>query len=261
VHPFPSLVVAGLTAALVVLADHEAALGTVLLLSVGMLCYQFCIGVTNDIVDAADDSAAKPWKPIPAGLVSRRTAIAAAMALWAAGMALTAPEGVAALLLGAAAAGCGIAYDLYFKRTRLSWLPYAVAFPLLPIWVFAAVDEWGKLLWWVLPLGAALGFALHLANQAPDVEDDRRAGIASAGQMLGSDRSRSLAVAVFAAVAVVACVVLTPATPGRAIALGGVGAAGFVIAVFAVGRLGRDGLFGVLALGAAAISVVFLSAV
>jgi 4-hydroxybenzoate polyprenyltransferase len=176
-------------------------------------------------------------------------------------MALTATQGATALGLGAAAASSGIAYDVYFKRTRLSWLPYAIAFPLLPIWVFASVDRWSGLLWWVLPFGAALGFSLHLANQAPDVEDDRRAGIVSAGQVLGAGRSRSLAVVVFAAVAFAAAVVLAPGAPAHAVVLGCIGSTVCLAGVLTAGRFGRDGLFGLLALGAAAISVVFLSAV
>src|SRR5690242_8463400 len=109
VHPFPSMVVACLTAALVVLADHDAAVPTVVALSLGMLCYQFSIGVTNDIADARADAVAKPWKPIASGLITRRAGIALATGLWAAGVALTASQGLLAVWLGALAASCGIA--------------------------------------------------------------------------------------------------------------------------------------------------------
>ena len=39
-----------------------------------MLCAQSAIGVTNDIFDRELDAAAKPWKPLAVGLVSRRAA-------------------------------------------------------------------------------------------------------------------------------------------------------------------------------------------
>ena len=42
--------------------------------ALGMLGLQFCIGAVNDLLDERVDALAKPWKPIPSGLVSRRTA-------------------------------------------------------------------------------------------------------------------------------------------------------------------------------------------
>ena len=78
VHPFPSLLVTGVVLALVPLADPSASGSLYLRLGMGMLCYQFAIGLTNDLVDAADDAMAKAKKPIPAGLVSPASARARA---------------------------------------------------------------------------------------------------------------------------------------------------------------------------------------
>ena len=44
-----------LTVALVPLADRNAGIGLYLALGLGMLAYQFSIGVTNDIIDLPDD--------------------------------------------------------------------------------------------------------------------------------------------------------------------------------------------------------------
>ena len=46
-------------------------------LAVAMAALQASIGAANDVVDVAADAQAKPDKPIPAGLVSRRPAAAA----------------------------------------------------------------------------------------------------------------------------------------------------------------------------------------
>src|SRR3970040_504096 len=54
VHPFPSFLVAGLTVALVPLANADAGLGLYLSLGIGMLLFQFAIGLVNDLVDSAD---------------------------------------------------------------------------------------------------------------------------------------------------------------------------------------------------------------
>jgi 4-hydroxybenzoate polyprenyltransferase len=67
VHPFPSFVNAGLVLGLSLLAG--APLSLTLVLALGMLGIQFCIGVVNDLEDASLDARSKPWKPIPSGLV------------------------------------------------------------------------------------------------------------------------------------------------------------------------------------------------
>ncbi len=68
VHPFPSVLDAIVTGLLAALAGGGAAV--VGMLAVAMLLLQFSIGTVNDLADAAADAVAKPWKPIPAGVVS-----------------------------------------------------------------------------------------------------------------------------------------------------------------------------------------------
>jgi len=36
---------------------------------------------------------------------------------------------------------CGLAYDLGLKRTRFSVVPYLIALPLLPLWVWTALGR------------------------------------------------------------------------------------------------------------------------
>jgi geranylgeranylglycerol-phosphate geranylgeranyltransferase len=261
VHPFPSLLVTTLTVALALLAGGRSSLGLVTQLGAGMLLFQSAIGITNDVADSADDAASKPWKPIPRGAVSRERAMLFAVLCAAGGMTVTITLPLNAWLIGIAGLSCGLGYDVFLKRTVLSWAPYAMAIPLLPAWVYAALESWSSLLWWTFPLGALLGLALHLANQLPDLQQDSRRGIRSAVQRVGSQRTFAGAMASFGMAASLAVVVLLFESPARAL-LAAVDA-GFaaILATRATRIFGRDGLFGLMAAAAAILAVVFLSAV
>lgn len=260
-HPFPSFLVAALTVVLALYADPDANRFVYVQLGLGMLFFQFAIGITNDIVDADSDRQEKPWKPLARGAIARQPAVFMAAACAGGGLLLTVSLPLVAWLLGAAGLFCGLAYDIYFKRTPLSWLPYSVAFPLLPAWVFAALDAWDALLWWVFPLGALLGLALHLANQAPDIEGDRRSGVVGSAQRLGGRRSRAAAIAIFGTVGSVAVVVLLFESPGHALIAAIDAALVLMLAPRAQVFFGRDGLFGLLSASSAVLAIVFLSAV
>lgn len=260
-HPFPSLLVAGLTAALVPFADRYADAPLYVVLGLGMLLFQFAIGAANDAADASADLAAKPWKPIPAGIVSVRTATFVAAGCAGAGLVVTADLQLGAWLVGVAGLLCGLSYDLALKRTAFSWLPWSLAFPLVPTWVYLAADAWEPPLAWIFPLGVCLGLALYLANQAPDVESDRAAGVRGLAQILGQRRSLRLALGLFGAAASGACVVLLLAAPAQA----ALAAATALIVLLLVPRstrlFGANGFFGLLAVSSAALALVFVSAV
>lgn len=256
VHPFPSFLVAGLTVALVPFAGGDPSPWLYASLGGGMLCFQFSIGLANDVFDRDADEVEKPWKAIPSGLISWRKAMVLAGAFAGAGLAATAWFGPAAWLTGVAGLTCGLAYDAYFKRTPLSWLPFALALPLIPAWVFLAAGEWDPLLWWEFPLGGILGLALHLANQAPDAAG-LHAGLAGRA---GEPAARVLSVGLFGGAAVAAVAVLWFESPGRAIAAAVLAAAVGIASRTVAPRLGRDGLFGVLAAGSAVLALLFVSA-
>lgn len=260
-HPFPSFLVAGLTVILAFYADADANRIIYVQLGLGMLLFQFAIGITNDIVDADSDRQEKPWKPLARGAIPRQRAVFMAAACAGAGLLLTFSLPIVAWLLGAAGLFCGLAYDVYFKRTPLSWLPYSLAFPLLPAWVFTSLDAWNAMLWWVFPLGAVLGLALHLANQAPDIEGDRRSGVVGSAQRLGGRRTRAAAIALFGTVGSVVVIVLLFESPGHALIAAIDAALVLMLAPRAQVFFGRDGLFGLLSASSAVLAIVFLSAV
>ncbi|MEX2373190.1 MAG: UbiA family prenyltransferase [Dehalococcoidia bacterium] len=258
VHPFPSVLVALVTLALVPLADADAPLRLYAVLGGGMLLFQAAIGTTNDIVDVQEDRTRKPWKPLARGDLSRRTAVVLAASLAVGGLLLTLALPPAAWAIGASGLAAGLAYDLWLKRTVLSWLPYSVALPLVPLWVYASTETWTPVLWWALPLGALLGLSLHLANEAPDVATDGTTeDVPGLPGRLGERRSRTLSLVLFALVA--AAVAVLAARTSMPLGVGSVVTAAVVLAAAAApARFGRDGLFGVLAVGAAVLAVAFL---
>lgn len=253
-HPFPSVLVTAITVAIALLlggADHR---GTIASLAVGMLAYQFSIGVLNDIVDAEDDRAARISKPLSAGLIALPAARLLFAICLAIGLGVTLLLGPIAWLVGIAGASMGLVYDLRLKRTDWSWLPYSLAFPLVPIWAAVALDRWEAVLWATLPLGAVLGFAIHLANQASDL-DSATGGFV---ERLGERRAERLAVALFFAVALAVTALRWPAS-----ALAGIAAIGVAMAALLLARLWRRrpaGLFAALSIGGGGLAITLLSA-
>jgi 4-hydroxybenzoate polyprenyltransferase len=200
VHPFPTLLNGAATAGLAVVASGGWPDGSLLpRMLLTMLCAQSLIGVTNDYFDRDLDAASKPWKPLVSGVVSQRGALVLIAVLAVVTVAVAATLGVAGFTLALAGTACGLAYDVRLKRTVFSAVPYMIAIPLLPLWVWATLGEWQPVLWWLLPLGAMLGLSLHLANTLPDIESDAAAGVSGLAHALGMQRSMYVAWGAFAA--------------------------------------------------------------
>jgi hypothetical protein len=112
-------------------------------------------------------------------------------------------------------------------------------------------------LWWALPLGALLGLALQLANQAPETEAGHGSGLPA---LLGARTSRWCAVVAFT-VACTAATALLLLEGERWHALAATACSAGTLALLPRWRaFGADGLFGVLAVGAAAVAIAFLGA-
>jgi 4-hydroxybenzoate polyprenyltransferase len=188
-HLAPVLVVELATAGFAVIAwgglPPAHRLGPLLL---AMLGGQLAIGATNELVDLPYDTVGKPWKPLPSGEVSIRgtqTMLAVGLIMMVAFGSRFGSLPFALLALGT---GLGIAYDLWFKRTIWSWLPYLLALPLLPIWVFASLGKPEPRLLLLYPLGALATVGVHLAQALPDVTIDREAGLDTVTSRLGEMR-------------------------------------------------------------------------
>ena len=207
VHPFPSALDAVSTAALALLAGGPPSVA--LVLGASMLAIQFAIGALNDAVDAPRDAVLRPGKPVAAGWVSGRTALAVVIVGSVLGLALAATRGNAALAVAVTGLATGILYDLRLKATALSWLPFAIGIPLLPI--FAWIGTTGS----VPPAIAALallavpaGAGLAVANALADIPADDAAGTRTVATRLGPSGAWLLATALLAGTYVAAIAAL-----------------------------------------------------
>lgn len=202
-HPGPAVAVTALAALLAVAADLDAP--TAALVTLAVLTGQLTIGWGNDLVDAGRDrEVGRLDKPVASGRVSPRLVLgclAAAAALTVAlSIALGWRAGAAQLLLVA----MGHVYNLGAKSTALSWLPYAVAFGVLPAvpTLAGSPAQWPP--WWVLAAGAALGVGAHLVNALPDLADDLRTGVRGLPHRLGETGTRLGAAALLAGASLLA---------------------------------------------------------
>lgn len=189
-HPVPVLSVLLATAAFALVVDRSPPPDTLLRLLGSMAGVQLAIGALNDYVDLPLDRTAKPWKPLVAGVIHPDTALWLTTGGLIIGLLLVAPLGsviVGLTLLGASA---GLIYNLFLKRTLWSWVPYSIAVPLLPIWVWTALRGWDARLLWLYPLGALMTVALHLADTLPDIAADTRYGVRGLAHRLGEKRAR-----------------------------------------------------------------------
>jgi 4-hydroxybenzoate polyprenyltransferase len=226
VHPFPTVLNALACFSLAIVASASRPDWVLALrMAATMLLIQSAIGASNDYCDRDLDALSKPGKPIVAGVVSPRAALVVAGAAAGLAAALAATLGPRSWLLAMAGLGLGLLYNVRLKRTVLSALPYLVALPLLPVWVWATVGAGASGIVWLLPLGALAGLALHLTNALADFDGDRVGGASGLAQRLGQWRALLIAWASMA-LALVLMAVLAPlatARPSRVLAGAGAG--------------------------------------
>lgn len=188
VHPFPSFLNGALVLVISLVAGASPLRAAVL--AVAMVGLQFCIGAVNDLVDEPSDALSKPWKPIPAGLVSRPVAGTIAVVSGGGGLALAALVDPIVLFMAAAMLAAGLVYDLLLKPTAIAWLAFSVAFPILPLYAWYGAAATLPPRWeFLVPVAAICGPAIQLANGLVDLEGDRSAGLATLAVRLGRRRA------------------------------------------------------------------------
>jgi geranylgeranylglycerol-phosphate geranylgeranyltransferase len=227
VHPFPSALNALLVFAIATVAGGTFEVAVQLALA--MLGLQFCIGAVNDLFDEALDAQSKPFKPIPAGRVSRRTAWVIAVVSGGGGLILAAlvrPPDPVPLLMAVWMLSAGLLYDAVLKSTAFAWVCFSIAFPVLPL--FAWYGAFGELppRWEVLvPVAALAGFALQLSNGLIDLDTDSASGLRTLAVALGRRRSLVAMAATLVVIHLLALVTLPPDAPISVAVLSGVSGA------------------------------------
>jgi 4-hydroxybenzoate polyprenyltransferase len=167
--------------------------------------------------------------------MARALVIAAAVL----GLVLSAASGASTVALAAVVLAIGYGYDLAFKGTAWSWVPFAVGIPLLPVfgWLGAA----GRLpssFVVLVPVAVVAGTGLAIANARADLERDTAAGVDSVAVRLGFARAWAVeAVLMLAVVGAAIATLAVAGAPAAALAMA-VGSGCIVALGVAIGRRG-----------------------
>lgn len=187
-HPEPSLAVTAATCGLAAGAGRPAA--GVVWVGAAVLAGQLSIGWGNDWLDHARDRAAgRTGKPAATGKVAPATVRAAALAALAACVPLSLASGAAATGVHLVGVGAGWAYNLGLKTTAASVVPYALAFALIPVFVWWGLDGRPAPPWWAVVAACLIGAGAHFTQTLPDLDADERTGVRGLPQRLGPRRS------------------------------------------------------------------------
>lgn len=214
-HPLPTATVTVLAALLA--AAFGLDLASAALAVAAVAAGQLSIGWSNDRLDLRRDRAAgRRDKPLATGAARPGTVGTAACVALLVCVPLSLACGIEAGLVHVGCVAAGLAYNLWLKRTVLSWLPYAVAFGLLPAFLSTALPgrPWPPL--WLTAAAALLGTGAHFANVLPDLDDDLAGGVRGLPQRLG----RRGATASAALLALASCGLLTFGPAGGVSPLG-----------------------------------------
>jgi 4-hydroxybenzoate polyprenyltransferase len=232
-HPIPSLL------------TTLAAVGFALIFGIGpgdvrlwwiaaiMLLVQFSISALNEWADADLDRQAGRRRPIPLGLVSPATALTVAVLCAVGGFLLStlANFGTASLLLVGIGLACGWAYDLRFKGTPLSFLPFAIAFPLMPFWIGLLAGRPAGSLGVLFLGGGPLASAIHLADAIPDRDRDQAAGLRTLAVALGRPGAEIVAAGLLLVGTLVSIVLIVRRGPTSIVAISSVAIAASLLVV------------------------------
>lgn len=179
-HPLPTL---SMTVALAAAAALSGRPGIeVGLVAATVLTGQLTVGWINDVVDRdRDRQVGRQDKPVAMGWIDPGTVVFAAACAVLLVIPLSVANGTAAGVAHLAAVASAWLYNFWFKRTVLSWLPYAVSFGLLP--AFLSYGGLGGGMHGAPPtlamtvLAALLGIGIHFLNVLPDLVEDRETGV------------------------------------------------------------------------------------
>ncbi len=165
--------------------------GPAYIIAFGVFLGQLLVGFTNDLNDYQDDlKHNRSNKPLVGGQITTAQLLRAIkiVAPIAVVVNIVGPLGVKGGLIYLFGVGMGISYNLYFKSTLLSPLPYAIAFAALVACIVVATDRNPPL--WLMSAASLLGVAAHFANVLKDLDQDLSSGIKGLPQRVGKRYSR-----------------------------------------------------------------------
>lgn len=252
-HLGPALAVVLLFVLLAVAADLSP--GRTLLVGLAVLAGQLSVGWSNDLIDEARDrQVGRSDKPLVTGEISTGTVRLACGVAVVAVVPLSLACGWTAGAVHLLTVASAWVYNLWLKSTVWSWLPYAVSFGGLVVFVALAGQPSELPPWWQPLAGALLGVGAHLLNVLPDLADDEATAVRGLPHRIGARRLPAVATAVLAAGSVVVALGTGLARLESVLALAAVAA----LAVVAATRRGRVPFLA--AIGIAVVDVVLLVA-
>jgi 4-hydroxybenzoate polyprenyltransferase len=179
-HPLPTVAMTiALTVAAALTGRTTVECG---LVAATILTGQLTVGWINDVVDRHRDArVGRQDKPVAMGWIDAGTVTFATACVFLVCIPLSVANGTVAGAAHLLAVVSAWAYNFWFKRTVLSWLPYAVSFGLLP--AFLSYGGLGGGLHGSPPtivmtvLAALLGIGIHVLNTLPDLVEDKETGL------------------------------------------------------------------------------------
>ena len=182
-HLQPTLAVTALATALSLSANRGT--GTIWVM-LAVLSGQLSVGWNNDYVDRDRDRIGARWtKPIVAGQVSARTVGAGAVLAGIITVPLSLASGWPAGAVHLSAVAVAWAYNWRLRDTPASFVPYAVAFALLPAFITLGLPghPWPPA--WATVAAGLMGTGAYFINTLPDLEVDATNGIRGLAHRLG----------------------------------------------------------------------------
>jgi len=186
-----SLSIVGLYAIAASLQRASGAVDLLWTLLAGLCVNVFIVGI-NQLEDVEIDRLNKPWLPIAAGDLSRDAGRRIVAAAAIAPMVMAATQGVAELVAVSVALAVGWAYSS--PPLRLKRYPALAAGSItfvrslvvnLGVWLHVAGTPVSAGVWALTVVTVPFSFAIAVLKDVPDIEGDRRFGIATFSVRLG----------------------------------------------------------------------------
>lgn len=171
--------------------------------TVAIFVGQCFIGWTNDLVDLESDrSARRVKKPLVSGELDSRTlrTLLPITLILAITISLLSPLNVKGTMVHGAGLFSATLYNVWLKRTVLSFAPYVVSFALLPVAIYSTANKSAP--FWMVTAFATVACSFHFINVIKDIDEDRRQGLLGLPQRAGKRLSQTIAAALLALAAI-----------------------------------------------------------